>query len=284
MKTARIITIGGHRIGSACLSLQFDSFLDQFDQTYIVSPLAGDRLQKVFERYNINTTGFVYLKDQDLVDQYPQINNWYLTNDYRGSWLFQQALKLACIDLVEADVLFIQDADTFCTQPYSCVVDQQLNLFYEPNTNHSWGYYEATTNLTGFPRPYPHSFVCDMMPVFKKDWISLKNHVTNTFADHWLNTIIDQTPWDHVASVKWFSEYELLANWSIYQNPDIVLTHQRRFEFKSLQALTHQDFPVDFNVISDKNPGGQILTFDYATDTVNNLDMVLDRLSQLVQH
>lgn len=280
MKTARIVPVGAHRIGNACLSLQFDHNLDQFDNTYIVSPLPGARLQKVFERYNINTTGFVYLTDQDLVNAYPQINNWYLTNDYRGSWLFQQALKLASIDHVDADLVFVQDADTFCTQPYSCVVDQELNLFYQPNINHHWGYYKAAENITGMPRPYLHSFVCDMMPVFKRDWTALRNRISDAFSGHWLDVIIDQTPWDYSAGVKWFSEYELLANWSIYQNPNIVLTPQNRFEFKSLEALTHRDFPAEFNVISDKNPMGQILPFDYATDTVYNLDAVLDRLNR----
>jgi len=283
VKTARIMPVGAHRIGNACLSLQFDSFLNQFDRTYIVSPLAGDRLQKVFEQYNIDTTNFVFLTDQHVIDQYPQINNWERTNDYRGSWLFQQALKLACIDLVDADVLFLQDADTFCTQPYSCVVDQQLNLFYQPNADHQWGYYQAVKNLTGHDRLTTNSFVCDMMPVFKQDWISLKNHISSTFTGHWLDAIIDQTPWDHVASVKWFSEYELLANWSLLHNADTHLTEQKRFEFKSLEALTHRDFPADFNVISDKNPQGYLLSFDYATDTVHNLDVVLDRLRQLVQ-
>jgi hypothetical protein len=283
VKTARIMPVGAHRIGNACLSLQFDSFLDQFDQTYIVSPLSGDRLQKVFEQYNIDTTNFVFLTDQHVTDLYPEINNWYLTNDYRGSWLFQQALKLACIDLVDADVLFLQDADTFCTQPYSCVVDQQLNLFYQPSTDHQWGYYQTVKNLTGHARLTTNSFVCDMMPVFKQDWVSLKNHVNDTFTGHWLDTIIDQTPWDHAASVKWFSEYELLANWSLLHNAATQLTEQKRFEFKSLEALTHRDFPADFNVISDKNPQGYLLSFDYATDTVHNLDVVLDRLRQLVQ-
>jgi hypothetical protein len=280
VKTARIMPVGAHRIGNACLSLQFDHNLDQFDNTYIVSPLAGDRLQKVFERYNIDTTGFVYLTDQDLIDAYPQINNWYLTNDYRGSWLFQQALKLACIDHVDADLVFVQDADTWCSQPYSCLVEQELNLFYQPNVSHHWGYYKASENLTGLPRPYTHSFVCDMMPVFKRDWVALRNRISNTFSGHWLDAVIDQTPWDYTNGVKWFSEYELLANWSVYQNPNIVLTQQHRFEFKKLEALTHRDFPADFNVVSDKNPTEIILMFDYATDTVYNLDAVLDRLNR----
>ena len=281
MKTARIMPVGAHRIGNACLTLQFDRNLDQFDNTYIVSPLPGARLQKVFERYNINTTGFVYLTDQDLIDVYPQINNWYLTNEYRGSWLFQQALKLACIDYVDADLVFIQDADTWCSQPYSCLVEHELNLFYQPSVSHHWGYYKACENLTGLPRPYPHSFVCDMMPIFKRDWISLRNQISNTFSGHWLDAVIDQTPWDHVAGVKWFSEYELLAQWSIYQNPDIVLTPQHRFEFKKLETLTHCDFPAQYNVVSDKNPKEVILLFDYATDTVYNLDAVLDRMKYI---
>ena len=148
--------------------------------------------------------------------------------------------------------------------------------------NHHWGYYKAAENLTGLPRPYPHSFVCDMMPVFKRDWTTLRDRITATFSAHWLNSVIDQTPWDYSAGVKWFSEYELLATWSIYQNPEIVLTPQQRFEFKNLEALTHRDFPAEFTVVSDKNPMGQILPFDYATDTVYNLDAVLDRLNRTV--
>lgn len=280
MKTARIMPVGAHRIGNACLSLQFDHNLDHFDQTYIVSPLSSSRLQKVFENYNINTAGFVYVTDTELAQQYPQISNWYLTNDYRGSWLFQQALKLACLDYVDADLVFVQDADTFCSEPYACLVNNELNLFCELNVSHHWGYYRAAENLTGLPRPYPHSFVCDMMPVFKKDWNALRDHITATFSGHWLDSIIDQTPWDYGAGVKWFSEYELLATWSIYHNPDCVQTQQCRFEFKNLESLTHRDFPHNFNVVSDKNPTGQILPFDYAKDTVYNLDAVLERLNR----
>ena len=62
-----------------------------------------------------------------------------------------------------------------------------------------------------------------------------------------------------------------------------MLTQQHRFEFKSLEALTHRDFPAEFNTIIDKNPVAQILSFDYAADTVRNFDAVLDRLRQLVQ-
>jgi hypothetical protein len=282
MKTARIMPVGGQRIGAACLSLQFDANLDRFDQTYIVSPLAGSRLDQVFQKYNIDTTGFVYILDQDLVDAYPQINNWNLTGDYRGSWLFQQALKLACIDQVDADLVFLQDADAFCNVPYQTLSGGQLNLFYVPNTNHAPGYYQAAQNITGHARATPHSFVCDMMPVYKENWVSLRNTISSRFNSHWLDAVIDQTPWDYVAGVKWFSEYELLANWTLTQRPETNLTIQHRFEVKNLEALTHRDFPKQFNCVIDKNPQGPTLPFDYASDTVLHLDAVLGRLGGLI--
>jgi hypothetical protein len=247
-----------------------------------VSPLAGNRLDQLFQKYNIDTTGFVYIADQDLVDAYPQINNWQLTGEYRGSWLFQQALKLACIDQVDADLVFLQDADAFCNVPYRVLSNNQLNLFYVPNTNHAPGYYQAVQNITGHARVTPHSFVCDMMPVYKTDWISLRNTISSRSDMHWLDTVIDQTPWDYVAGVKWFSEYELLANWTLTQRPDTSLAIQHRFEVKNLEALTHRDFPKEFNCVIDKNPQGPTLSFDYASDTVLHLDAVLDRLGRLI--
>jgi hypothetical protein len=84
-----------------------------------------------------------------------------------------------------------------------------------------------------------------------------------------------------VANVKWFSEYELLANWAMSQHSQYQLTEQLRFEFKSIEQLTHNDFPNRFNCSSDKSPQGKILPFDYGTDTVSNLDAVLDRFYRM---
>jgi hypothetical protein len=92
---------------------------------------------------------------------------------------------------------------------------------------------------------------------------------------------LDQTPWDYVANVKWFSEYELLANWAMSQHSQYQLVEQKRFEYKSIEQLTHHDLPTKFNCVSDKSPQGRILPFDYGTDTVGNLAAVLDRFTQL---
>jgi hypothetical protein len=85
-----------------------------------------------------------------------------------------------------------------------------------------------------------------------------------------------------VANVKWFSEYEVLGNWALAQGSAVNLVEQRRFEFKKLEQVTHNDFPRTFNVISDKNPQMNMLSFDFASDTVNNYDAVFERLKGLL--
>ena len=275
--------VGAHRIGNACLTLQFDHYLQSFDKTYIISPLNGPRLDAVFQKYGIDTSNFEYVTDQALVDEYPNVKNWNLSNDYRGPWLFQQALKLALIDKLDYDVLFLQDADTFCTKPYSYLVDGRLQMWHLPNISHAPGYYEGFRAITGLERQTPHCLVCDMMPILKSDWNELKRLVEQRHCMNVLDAMIEYTPWDYVANVKWFSEYETLGNWAIAQNSPVDLVEQRRFEFKKLEQVTHQDLPANFNVISDKNPQMNMLSFDFASDTVNNYDAVFERLKSLLQ-
>ena len=274
--------VGAHRIGHACLTLQFDANLDQFDQTLIITPFDTVRLDAAFKKHNIDTSNFVYMRDEEVLERYPHAKDWNLTGDYRGAWLYQQAMKLAAIDMIDADVIFLQDADTFCTKPYQCVVDDKLNLLYLPDTTHAPGYYEAFRNATGLERQTSNCFVCDMMPVFKSDWQALKSHVETLHQTDFLTAFIEQTPWDYVANVKWFSEYEMIGNWVVSQHELYTLTEQHRFEYKKLENLTHNDFPAVFDCISDKNPYGRILPFEYSTDTVLNLDAVMERLRPLL--
>jgi hypothetical protein len=216
-----------------------------------------------------------------MLAKYPAMSAWNLTGDNRGSWLFQQALKLASLDDIGAEFVFIQDADAFCVTPYQCETNNQLNLFYIPNTSHAPGYYEAFQNITGLPRQTPHCFVCDMMPVRKTDWIELRTLIEQRTGQHFLNAIIENTPWDYVAGVKWFSEYELLGNWVVSQYEHYELIEQHRYEYKNLEHLTHRDLPAKVDCISDKNPYGGILPFDYASDTVLNLDVAMERMKNL---
>lgn len=279
MKIARVLMVGAHRIGAACLSLQFDHNLTKFDKTYVVCPLPGDRLQKVFEKYNIDTRGFEYVNDYDLVAQNPELTHWYFADDTRGSWLLQQAIKFLMLDQIDADVVFIHDSDTFCIQPYRCVVDGKLNLFVN-NVAHPKEYYQVFENITGLPRQHANSFIADMMPVFKSDWNVLKTLITNKFAHHWLDVLIEETPWNYTENLKWFSEYEFLGNWTMSQHSYYQLNTQCRYEYSFLEMLMPDKFSSEVNCLVDRNKQGQILPFDYANDTVRNLDAVLDRFQQ----
>lgn len=274
--------VGAHRVGSACLSLQFDRYLDSFDTTYVVSPLQANRLDSIFNRYGIDTANFVYLTDKDVEAQVPQVRNWNLPEDYRGSWLYQQALKMAVLDSLDHDMTLIQDADTFCVAPYSCEIDGRINLWHLPNISHAWGYYESLRQVVGIPRQTEHCFVCDMQPVKRDDWRALRDLVGQRHSRHWLDAMIDFTPWDYVANCKWFSEYEMLGNWTVHRNPDHVLTIQHRLNVLKLEQLTVMPFPATFNVISDKNPRATSIGFDYATDTALNYDQVWPRLQTLL--
>jgi len=277
---ARVLMVGAHRIGSACLSLQFDCNLTKFDKTYVVCPLPGDRLQKVFEKYNIDTGGFEYVNDYDLVAQNPELSHWHFADDTRGSWLLQQAIKFLMLDKIDADVVFIHDSDTFCIQPYHCVVDGKLNLFVN-NVTHPKEYYQVFENITGLPRQHDSSFIADMMPVFKSDWNVLKTLITNKFEHHWLDVLIEETPWNYTENLKWFSEYEFLGNWATSQHDQYQLTEQNRYEYAFLEILMSGNFSSDVACLIDRNKQGRIFPFNYGTNTVMNLDIVIDRFQQL---
>jgi hypothetical protein len=276
MSITRILPIGGQRFGNACLTLQFDGFLPEFERTVIISPLNGERVENIFKKYHINTENFQFFSDSEIIEKYPDINYWNLEYDYRSGWLQQQALKLSCLDMLNSTKFLIQDADSFSVENYEPFDDNKLNFFYLPNTSHASGYYEAFRNATGYERQTSHCFVCDMMPVLKSSWIDL----TNLLGDRWLVKLIDSTPWDYVANVKWFSEYEFLANWQIATRQYFNLTEQRRFEVKNAEQIMHRDFPPNFNFISDKTR--DTLPLDFAADDVLNFEHIIRRLLHLL--
>lgn len=282
MNLTRIIPVGPHRLGNICLTLKFDQYLPAFTNTIIISPLPNNRINSLFQKYNIDTSNFIYYQDNDIIEQYPEINNWRLTGENRGNWLVQQAFKLACIDSIDSEYFLIQDADSFCVKPYQPIIDNKLNFFHLPNVSHAPGYYRAVKNIIGYPRKTEHCFVCDIMPVKKSIWQDLKSSIESKFQKHWLDAIIDSTPWDHVRNLKWFSEYELLANWHMIKSSQYQLTQQKRYEIRNMIHLTHQTWTNDCNFVSEMNPQGQLLVFDYASDSIQNFNEIYDHLSKLV--
>jgi hypothetical protein len=278
MSTARLLFLAKYRVPHALFSMQWDHHVLGIDQTVVCSPLPQSQLWPCFEKYGIDTSRMSYLNDSVIYNNYPQVNNWVFEDDYRGWWLRQQAIKLSYLDFIGEDVMLMWDPDTFMIEPYRCFENGQLNLLSLMNTTQGsyQGMFEA---ITGHPRSSPHCFVTELVPVRNQDWRSLRALLAQRWPHkHWLDAIIDATPgmptvppWGTGNLIKWFSEYELLGNWSVLQGS---VTHQaqRRFEYDSLDKLADLD-ASKFNAVCDAVPDLSLsMQFDWDTLTVANFE------------
>jgi hypothetical protein len=64
MTTARVLFLARYRVPHAAFALQFDHYLKGIDHTVIATPMTRDELEPVWERYNIDSSKFVYANDQ----------------------------------------------------------------------------------------------------------------------------------------------------------------------------------------------------------------------------
>jgi hypothetical protein len=292
MITARIIFLARYRVPHAVFSLQFDHYIKGIDRTIIATPLTREELEPVWQRYNINSSKFVYVNDQTVYEQYPEVNNWVFADDYRGWWLRQQAIKLAYLDLLDADILLMQDPDTFMIKDYSPVVDGQLNLLSLMNAVQG-SYNGVFESITGIPHPSPHCFVTELCAVRKQDFRQLKQLIKDRWPDKkWLDAVIDAVPglptippWGTGNIIKWFSEYELLGNWATVCG-NVVLQPQHRFEYASLDKIS--SFDSSHNAVCDAVPDlSQSMQINWDTLEIPNFDyyknIVTDRIRE-IQH
>jgi hypothetical protein len=286
MNTVRIVFIARYRVPHACLTMQFDHYLQGIDRTVIATPVPKQELWPIFERHGIDTANFDYVNDAVIFEQYPEVNNWVFAGDYRGWWLRQQAIKLAYLDYLDYDVAVMHDPDTFMVEPYQCWKDGQLNMLILPDTTH--GSYDAVLPaVLGIPRQTTHCFVTELVAVMKQDLVNLKQYLQARHNCHWLDAIIDHVPgmptvppWGNGELVKWFSEYEFLGNWAMYCHP--VLTQpQRRFEYNSLDKIG--GYTQDYNCFADAIPDlSQSLQMDWQTGLVKDFDYYKTLVNKLI--
>lgn len=258
MSIVRVLFLAEYRVPHACFALQWDHNLLNIDYTIIATPMSREKLEPVWYKYNIDSSKFVYINDDIIYKNYPEVNNWVFDDDYRGWWLRQQAIKLAYLDIIDADVMLMHDADTFMIEPYCCYSNYTLNLLCLLNTTQDsyTGVFEA---ITGISHPSPHCFVTELCAVRKTDFITLRQHIQQRWPDKkWLDAIIDAVPgmptvppWGTGNIIKWFSEYELLGNWAVTQG-NIAYQEQRRFEYNNLNDIA--GFSTEHNAICDAIP------------------------------
>ena len=277
MKIVRALFIGTYRISHACLSLRFDHYLENISETYVFTNAQVDILNDVLRSYHIDTSSFTYITDETMDAEYPTLRNWWLPNDYRGSWLYQQALKMASLDYIDADCILIQDPDTFSIVPYNCFENDKIKYFILPNETHSPGYYQALNSL-GIERQTPHCFVTEFTPMLKEDWLSMKQTLIERNNCDPFDAMINAVPYDN--GVKWFSEYEFMGNWTMHKR-EIAMMEQKRFQYKTLDEL--DNLTREYNCVCDAIPSlDDSLVFDWRTHSVVDYDRIFAKVSKFL--
>jgi len=283
MSVTRLLFLAEYRVPHACFSLQWDHMLEGIDETVVActSNLDKKQIDRIFRKYNIDTSRFTYMDDSVIYEKYPQVNNWVFPGDYRTYWLRQQAIKLSYIDLLDRDVMMIQDPDTFMIKPYCPYHDNKLVLMSLMNTTQ--GSYDGMfESITGIPRPTPHCFVTEFVPVRKKDWQDLKLLLSQRWpGKYWLDAIIDAVPgmptippWGDGNLIKWFAEPELLGDWAVVCG-NVDYYAQLRFEYDSLTKLHLLD-PSVYNAVCDAIPDLRLsMQFDWQREEVIDFDRYL---------
>ena len=279
--TARAVFVGGYRMGHAIMSFQFDHFLEGIDKTYIISNISEHHYRATLEKYVDDPSRFIYVNDQELIDAYPEILHWDQPGDYRGTWLRQQALKIACLDYFNEESFLIQDPDTFAIRPYKCFDGKTPNFFVLPNTTHSPGYYSVIEDSLGINRQTTDCFITEFLPFLKEDWVAMRQQIEQKHNKHFLDAIIDSCQREAETNLIWFSEYELLGNYALTRR-NIDTTVQHRCEIRNIGDLSKLN-SVDYNCYVDACPNlDDSILFEFVSNTVINFDKIYNDIASRI--
>lgn len=283
MTTARALFVGGYRIGHLCVALQFDHLLLGVDKTYIVTNVEKKHYAQVFNRYGIDLNQFEIIDDQELINCYPEILNWDpRPNDFRGTWMRQQALKLASCDFFSEDRLLIQDPDTFAVVPYQPFDDEIPNFFIQPGKTESLEYYKTFENCAGIARQTEDCLVSEYMPVYKKDWLSLKKTLETRNNTNFLDAILNAIPVSVFDGLLWPSEYEILANWAMTQR-HYTTTVQKRCEISHINQIPDKLNIQDYNCYVDACANlADSIQFDFGTSTIPDFEKIVQDIATAI--
>jgi hypothetical protein len=247
----RIILSGTYRLPVACLSLKFDHNLRGIDRTIMVTPTDPRRVRMILTYNGIDSEGWTILHDDEILRSYPMIKKWIDDNDPRNTWLKQQAMKLATMDMLGTDITVLHDPDTWMIKPYECHHNGRPNILYVPQYTDS-SYEGLTERLLDIPWDPNNSFVTEIHAMAREDWLSLRARVETLHDRHWLQAMIEETPVNPHDGLRWFSEYHVLGNWSRYRH-SADFTPQIRHEIHSMDELA--SVPTECNAICDLSNG-----------------------------
>jgi hypothetical protein len=196
----RIMCVGPGRLYEAACVLSLDANIQAtMDQTLVISPYSETVIKHEWDGFNINYENLKIISDTDI----PQYPAW-----CDSHWYWQQAIKLHLLTTVDSDQFLIQDMDVFCNLPYQ-PFDPGVTFRVEDVWNPQQQVYsEMVEKITGFARAIPVSFVTEIMPYYKQDWLDCAALIKRKLGNEWHAAIPSIQAFDNS---KWFSEYELLG-------------------------------------------------------------------------
>jgi len=151
--------------------------------------------------------GFRYIDENDVLPEKVKNFKYVVDGANRNGWVRQQVLKLSAFDYIEADNIFVCDADTIFLRPFSLFEGDKQILFEADE--YVLPYHAMNKRLLGPIPRYQWSFVAHCM-LFQRHLVKdLHAKIEAYHHKPWLDAVLDNI--DHTTEAG-LSEYDLYGN------------------------------------------------------------------------
>ena len=219
MDYARIMCVGKGRQVEAALTLNATHLIKpKPTKTHLITPWQANQAQDIFVKAGLSdeilpSINFIDERDWDshntILPVYRQ----------RSLWFYQQALKFTALDILDSEAFLIQDCDVVPIRTYEPFIDGIPNVRVEMTMGHyNQMYVDEAVSFLSIPKTYDRSYVSELFPYLKRDYLSLKKHVMVLHGRDLLSALIAHGPMDD-SCMKWLSEYEILGIWKDHIDP-----------------------------------------------------------------
>ena len=227
--TTRLLFVAHDKLYDAVQVLQYDHMIDNIDKTKIYygpSNIDFDMLD-IFRIHDIDVSNFSVHEDIQLINKTSLHEDFYKF----GGWISQQMLKLLAIDNCNDENILIQDCDTYLLKSHNFFPMDNVDTLVIKNETHHPSYYNFIQRILTIPRQTRDCFITEFMPITKTSWNNMVKHIEEKHNKNWFDAIYEIFENNFVPNeFMYFSEYELLGNWQLYENNNLQVTPQIRYE------------------------------------------------------
>lgn len=261
-----------NRMVEAAISISMTNMIDPAPIiTYIISPYFENEAKDILYKANlkdelISSCSFV---EETAWDEHDEMLPWFRN---RNRWFYQQALKLAALEILDYDAFLIQDCDIVTVSPYHPFVGGIPNVRIEkPELGNHFArlYVEEASAFLSMHKVIDESYVSELMPYLKRDYLALKQHIKVLHGRSILKAISYHREIDD-QSIKWLSEYEILGIFKDYHDPSWTREEQIAFSYGTIMGPSVIPSVIKFRARPAKFLG---------LDQINDVRSMIDKLT-----